>query len=361
MRTLKSASDKELLNNLSKLVTQEREHTIEILLHIIEVENRKVYRALGYRSMFEYCTGGLGYSESSAQRRICAARAIRKCPEANDYFCDGRVNLCNLAISSKYISPNLLEEIAGKSRRQVLNIIARFEPKVKHTDITRPVMIVQPVSNQRERPAAGASSNGSSGRILGAPEHEKSGENHLRCGGKKLATDEKSTPPKTGTVKMHHVNCFLDDAVMNKLERCKELLSGKHPCGMDLNTLLSELASTWLDKNDPIERDKRRRKRAKSSKIVSVKKSAGRSRHISAKTRDAVYKRDGGRCAYIGSNGKRCGSKWDVEIHHDGTPFARGGSHAITNLKLLCAAHNKLESEQVYGRDRARKYKRQIE
>ena len=54
MRSLKSFSDKELLNRLSKLVKQEHDLTLEILLHLIEVEDRRIYRALGYSSMFVY-------------------------------------------------------------------------------------------------------------------------------------------------------------------------------------------------------------------------------------------------------------------------------------------------------------------
>jgi len=99
MRSLKSCSDKELLNRLSKLVKQEHNLILEILPHLIEVENRKIYRTLGYSSMFVYCTDGLGYSESSAQRRICSARAIRRCPEAYDYLKSGHVNLATLALS----------------------------------------------------------------------------------------------------------------------------------------------------------------------------------------------------------------------------------------------------------------------
>jgi hypothetical protein len=118
LKSLKSLSDNSLLNQLNKLVKQEHDLTCEILLHLIEVENRRIYRSLGYSSMFVYCTDGLGYAESSAQRRICAARAIRKCPEAYDYLCGGRVNLGTLSIAWKYITPGLLDEIVDKSQRQ---------------------------------------------------------------------------------------------------------------------------------------------------------------------------------------------------------------------------------------------------
>ena len=335
--------------------------------------------------MFVYCTDGLGYSESSANRRICAARAIRKCPEAYDYLRDGRVNLSTLSIAWKYLTPELLDEIAGKSQRQVFAIVARFEPRIKHRDNTWPVMVMKRVVVQHEGQPARAFSNGSCGLALAALERENAqlGQNHHRSGGKKLTTDtplnssnpkpgdDTSAPPQTTdvkmeTVKMHQVNCLVDDAVMQMLDRCKELLSGKHPCGIDYNTLIMELASDWLERHDPVSRSERRAKRKKSKnlKTTNMLKNIDpedTSRYISPATRDTVYNRDEGRCTYVGSNGKRCESKWDLEIHHDETPFAMGGGHSLRNLSLLCAVHNKLESERVYGRRHMEKYFKQQE
>ncbi len=141
MKSLKTLSDKDLLNRVSKLVKQEHNLTLEILLHLIEVENRKIYRSLGYSSMFVYATDSLGYSESSANRRIYAARAIRKCPRAYDDLRNGRVNLGTLALVWRYLTPELLEEIRGKSYRQVQAIASRFNPMIKHRDMTRPVAV----------------------------------------------------------------------------------------------------------------------------------------------------------------------------------------------------------------------------
>ena len=134
MRSLKTLSDKELLNQLTKLVKQELDLTLDILPHLIEVEKRKIYRSLGYRSMFVYCTEGLGYSESSACRRIYAARAIRKCPRAYGDMRSGRVNLGTLALVWQHLTPELLEEIRGRSYRQVQAIVSRFNPLIKHRD-----------------------------------------------------------------------------------------------------------------------------------------------------------------------------------------------------------------------------------
>ncbi len=167
MKSLKSLSDNSLLNQLNKLVKQEQDLTCEILLHLIEVENRKVYRSLGFSSMFVYCTDGLGYSESSAQRRICAARALRKCPEAYSDLRKNQVNLATLALAWKYLSPELLAEIRGKSYRQVQTIVSRFNPMIKHRDLTRPVAVQKPVDPPPERQPARAL-NGSCGLALAA-------------------------------------------------------------------------------------------------------------------------------------------------------------------------------------------------
>jgi 5-methylcytosine-specific restriction endonuclease McrA len=354
LKSLRNLSNNDLLNRLNNLVKQERDLTCEILLHIIEVENRGIHRGLGFSSMFVYCTDGLGYSESSAQRRICAARAIRKCPDAYDYLCDGRVNLSTLAISWKHITPGLLNKISDKSQKHVFEIVSGIEPKLRHRDQIRSVIVKQPA-----RQPAGACSSGSSGLALAPPERgPELGQILHRSGGKKLTSDEDSTPEiKLETVRAHQVNCVIDDEVMQLITRCKELLSGKYPTGMDYNTLILELAKSWLEKHDPIIRAERREKRKSNRR--RVKQDAGEpSRYISPATRDKVYTRDKGRCTFVGSNGKRCNATWDLEIHHDGTPFAHGGDHSIKNLRLLCAPHNKFEAEKIFGRDNQNKFKR---
>jgi 5-methylcytosine-specific restriction endonuclease McrA len=129
---------------------------------------------------------------------------------------------------------------------------------------------------------------------------------------------------------------------------------------MDYNTLILELAKTWLEKHDPIIRAERREKRR--NKLKPKKETTGdKSRYISPRTRDKVFTRDKGRCTFVGSDGKRCDATWDLEIHHDEIPYARGGDHSINNLKLLCAAHNKLEAEKIFGRENQNKFKRKRE
>ena len=73
-----------------------------------------------------------------------------------------------------------------------------------------------------------------------------------------------------------------------------------------------------------------------------------RSRHIPADVRRAVWTRDGGRCAYLAANGRRCGERGFVEFHHL-VPYADGGEATLENIELRCRAHNAYEAERWFG------------
>ena len=74
---------------------------------------------------------------------------------------------------------------------------------------------------------------------------------------------------------------------------------------------------------------------------------ATRSRHVPAAVKREVWKRDGGQCAFEGTNG-RCAERGFLEFHHV-VPYAMGGETATTNLQLRCRAHNAYEAEQDFG------------
>jgi hypothetical protein len=75
------------------------------------------------------------------------------------------------------------------------------------------------------------------------------------------------------------------------------------------------------------------------------------SRHIAAHVRRTVWLRDGGCCAFIGTNGRRCGARGFLEFHHV-VPFSLGGDSTVANIELRCRAHNRYEAE-TYASGRA--------
>jgi hypothetical protein len=80
------------------------------------------------------------------------------------------------------------------------------------------------------------------------------------------------------------------------------------------------------------------------------KPTAEGSRVIPAAVRRGVWRRDRGRCAYIGTGG-RCRERGALEFHHV-VPFAAGGSATIENIQLRCRAHNGHEADMYFGPQR---------
>jgi hypothetical protein len=74
-------------------------------------------------------------------------------------------------------------------------------------------------------------------------------------------------------------------------------------------------------------------------------------RHIPADVRRAVWLRDGGSCAFVAGDGRRCGERGFVEFHHL-RPFAVGGAPTAANMALRCRAHNGYEAELYFGPSR---------
>ena len=62
-----------------------------------------------------------------------------------------------------------------------------------------------------------------------------------------------------------------------------------------------------------------------------------------------VWARDGGRCAFVADDGRRCEALDFLEFHHV-VPYARGGPSTADNLELRCRAHNSYEAARQWGR-----------
>jgi 5-methylcytosine-specific restriction endonuclease McrA len=84
----------------------------------------------------------------------------------------------------------------------------------------------------------------------------------------------------------------------------------------------------------------------------------GRSRHVPAPVRRAVWARDEGRCAFVGTGG-RCDETGALEFHHV-VPFACGGATSVENIELRCRAHNAYEGARAFGDWRGKRRGKQV-
>lgn len=124
---LKHLTDTCLLMDVKSLVGREREITTKVLHHLKEIDRRRLYSDIKYMSLFDYAVKELGYSESSAQRRIQAARLLNAVPEIETKIEQGLLTLSNINEAAKFFKEQnirkpsekreVLEQIQSLSRR----------------------------------------------------------------------------------------------------------------------------------------------------------------------------------------------------------------------------------------------------
>jgi 5-methylcytosine-specific restriction endonuclease McrA len=83
----------------------------------------------------------------------------------------------------------------------------------------------------------------------------------------------------------------------------------------------------------------------------SARETTPGSRHIPAEVKREVFLRDLGRCAFVGTHGRRCAERGFVEFHHV-HPYALGGLATVDNIELRCRRHNDYEAHAYFERER---------
>ncbi len=130
----------------------------------------------------------------------------------------------------------------------------------------------------------------------------------------------------------------------DKLHEARALLRHQIPNG-DLVAIFDRALTLLVE-------DAKRKKFARTSssgkRPKAAKKPGAPSRHIPAEIKRAVFERDGGRCAFVGRNGRRCGSPNFVEFHHL-DPWAKAKRHSVERIELRCRGHNHYAAMQDYG------------
>jgi len=89
-------------------------------------------------------------------------------------------------------------------------------------------------------------------------------------------------------------------------------------------------------------------------RATSVSAIQERTRCVPAAVKRAVWLRDLGRCAFVGTTGHRCDARRFVEFHHV-DPYALGGEATVDGIQLRCRRHNEYEGRLYFGDRRPRR------
>ena len=115
---LSHLADGTLLKKLDMLVTQDRSTTAELLAHLAEVDERKLYLPAACHSMYAYCVRELHMSEDMAFKRIQAARAARKFPTVFPALADGRLHLSAVVLLAPHLTPDTVTDLLAAARHK---------------------------------------------------------------------------------------------------------------------------------------------------------------------------------------------------------------------------------------------------
>jgi hypothetical protein len=393
---LKGLSDDELLRRLSDLLKHSRRCEADLVAHIAEVDERKLYAREATPSMFAYCTEILHLSESEAYFRIAAARASRRHPVLLAMLADGRLHLSGIERLAPHLTEDncesLLRRAVHKTKRQIEELVAEVAPRP-----AAPAMMRR-LPAGRGTAGAGGLAAVSELRAAGVTEataarHEAGVSHPGPCPTGALPSDEElrldgvaprrvgpGPDPVTATARELRLdgvstacgNSELRRAVVepigaarfrvrfdasaelrDKLERLQALMRSSVPDG-DLARIIAVAVTEKLERLEA----KRFAKTKKARKTLAETDTRPKSRYIPAAVRRIVYKRDGGRCTYRDEYGRRCTRRHDLEFHHHGTPFGRGGPHSPDVVRLMCKTHNALMAEKDYGKEMMARFRR---
>ena len=258
---IKALSNSELLASIQTIRGTEREIVISILHHLIEIDDRRLYRDAGYSSLFDYCLRALRHSESSACRLVQCARAMRDNPELERHYLEGQVTLKSISLAATSIRQHeiAVEDIVGKTRREVEMLVASPVP-AKPREVIKPVKVQQLSEGPVSRPVE----------------------------------------------ERYEIRFSVTKEVFEEFQAIRAALSNELGCDLSVEAVFKKLLA---------KREARPRK-ARPARTDT--------RRIPARVKVAVKQRDHNQCTYVAEDGTRCMQTHYLHFDHI-VPFALGG------------------------------------
>jgi len=367
--TAVALSDRDLLARLDGLAAAEREATAEMLAHLAALELRpSLYLARGYGSLFEYCTRALHLTEDAACTRTKVVRVCQEFPSILDLLFAGTLSMTAVRLLGPHLTAAnqhaVLARAANKGRGDIELLVAEIAPRpdvpasVRKVPAPRTESVVpgQPASQSLLSEATASPSPASSTTNRDAQEAPPT-----------LAptfpTSEARPIIQPLAPKRYRVQFTIGQETHDRLRRVQSLVRREVPSGdvaAIFDRALQLLEQAARSKLGFLKPSSRARARARVTSRPTPDTATGTyesrirfetdrpSRHIPNAIKRAVWHRDQGQCAFVGTTGHRCAERGFLEFHHI-QPFASGGSATVGNISLRCRRHNAFEAELVFG------------
>lgn len=282
---LKTINDATLIEKTEGLVRQERELLTSVLHHLREIDRRRLFSALGYKSLFDFTVRRLGYPEDQAYRRISAMRLLKEIPEIEDKISAGEISLTHIGLAQT---------------------LFRQEKKIQHQEMShvQKLSVLEQIANKPVREAERITLSLSS-----APETAK--------------------PDRVSSISADRIELKFTASLelQKKVEQLKGWLAHQHP-ELSLGELFEKLCDLGLSEWNP-------------SKTAAPRKRRVMHTTSQAQIRRGVFAKAHNQC-------ENCGSSYALEVDHI-HPAALGGRTVSENLRLLCRSCNQRAAVDAFG------------
>lgn len=356
-------SDQELVTSVKLLAQHEREATAVLVAHLAVLDERGLYLGEGFASLFTYCTEVVHLSEHSAYNRIEAARTARKFPVILEMLADGSVTLTAVRFLAPHFTPanhgDLLAAARHRSKRQVEELVAHLcpEPSVPSSIRRLPTPKYDPTSATAVVTQPDTASGPQVGSTTDLPPASAAVETANGAGPtsngmrQPAVAPSISAPPARSAVveplgsRRYRVQFTASTETCDKLRLAQDLLRHQIPDG-DLGEIVDRALTVLIETLARQKFAATDRPRERPAGGNSGPDSC--SRHVPAGVKRTVWVRDGGRCAFVAHNGRRCNERAFLEFHHV-VPYGAGGDATPDNIQLRCRAHNGYETTLYFG------------
>jgi hypothetical protein len=323
---LRRLPDVDLMARVEDLAASDRDTTAQLLGYLAELEVRGLHLQAGFGSLFTYCRDALCLSEHESFMRVEAARAGRRFPVVLEMLAQGLVNLTTVRLLAPHLTAEnhqaVLASAQGKKKLEVEEIVARMAP------VAEPPSWIRRLPAPRPALVSAPPASGLPGPPASAP--PPPGAAH---------------PPAPSTTPIaperYRLQVTIGPGTLAKLRLAKDMLGHAVPDGNEAEVLDRALSALLLDLA--------KKKFAATDRPRRSSGTAPGSRHIPAEVKRAVWLRDLGRCAFVGTGGRRCEDRRFLEFHHL-KPYEVGGTATVDNIQLRCRAHNDYEARVYFDR-----------
>ena len=353
----------------------------DFLIALADFDQRRGWEALGHASLFAFLHVELKLSNSAAFYRMNGARLLQRFPHLVAPLGDGQLCLSTTAELAKVLTEENQAQVAprffGLSAREAQELVAELQPRkvpatrVVVTKVESRSAPAEPQQPRAQPPLALATGQQSHPDVV--PLTQLLTSEVANGGDERPHTPRDETEPLTADLRRLHIT--VSRQLLKKLETAQAGLGHAIP-GATMEQVIDAAVDLLLERQAKARGQVKLPRKTVALALTEAQatpptqaaqpiptasldlepilteppphRRAGHREAIPVAVKRAVWSRDVGRCSWPIDGGDTCGSTHRLELDHI-VPWVEWGGETEANLRLACAAHNRLAARQAFG------------